>query len=113
MLLRLCRYSVLFRDFAGQFLVNDLLEDFKRLGADHGQSVYEEGRRGLHTHVYREIRVRLDEGVVAVARQACLEGVHIQPKLGGILDIDGLSHVFAAEYFFVIRPEGILLVGAA
>ena len=96
----------------GQFFVDDLLEGVDWLGADQGQSVDEEGRSGIDAGLDCKIAVSLDILVVGMVRQARVELGHIQVEFLGVLFVDVVAQVLAAEQFIVIRPEGILFVCA-
>ena len=84
-------------NFSSQFLVYDLLEVCEWLCAYDGKSIHKKGRGGLHAKVKRKLHIFLNEGIVTSIRKTGGECIHIQVKIGGVLDIRCFIQCFAAE----------------
>ncbi len=77
-----------------------------------GQAVDEEGRSGIDAGLDRKVAVILDVLVVGMVRQAGVELGHVEVEFLGILFVNVVAQVLTAEQLIVIRPEGVLFVGA-
>jgi hypothetical protein len=69
--------QALFLDFPGQFLVNYLLEDCVRLGADHHQPVDEKGGGGANVNTNGNIDIVFHDTFITVFRDAGIEHIEV------------------------------------